>query len=259
MSQISEPFICSTDYGYEDDPEPLTWDNARNIVDALSEMAGDWQGIPVPIGNGQSIRLHDRHPMRQFFRSLDDESGATGLEPGEELVNQWYSHKTQAEVYVLRKDGKSFALKFPRSPDQSMDRLTFWLGTMGAHQAWTLDAEYTAREKLRGLLSDHQWRMYDLTGVFLELSPRSKVMYMFRRLRPTVALTPRWPDGQQIDTMRCLAVLCLHPVGYYAGTWAGCMTPTDDVIAHLLMVRADEAGYWAKANQHDPSSPEAGL
>ena len=33
----------------------------------------------------------------------------------------------------------------------------------------------------------------------------------------------------------------------------------DDVIAHLTLMRADEAGYWKAANQHQPSSPEAGL
>jgi hypothetical protein len=37
------------------------------------------------------------------------------------------------------------------------------------------------------------------------------------------------------------------------------MTPTDDVIAHLLLMRGDEAEYWGQANQHRPESPEAGL
>ena len=59
--------------------------------------------------------------------------------------------------------------------------------------------------------------------------------------------------------MRVVAVLCLHPIGYYENTWAGCLVPSDDVIAHLTMMRADEAHYWSKANQHDPASPEAGL
>lgn len=139
-----------------------------------------------------------------------------------------------------------------------MDRLGFWLRTMSAADAWSLDAEATARDKLQGLLNERQWRSYDLTGAFFETSPRSKVSYLFRRLRPTVALSPRW-DQPGVDSMRCLAVLCLHPVGYYQRSWAGCMTPTDDVIAHLLFMRGDEAGFWGKAVQHDPSEPEAGL
>lgn len=34
------------------------------------------------------------------------------------------------------------------------------------------------------------------------------------------------------------------------------MVPTDDIIAHLIMMRGDERSYWSKANQH---APEAGL
>jgi hypothetical protein len=37
------------------------------------------------------------------------------------------------------------------------------------------------------------------------------------------------------------------------------MVPTDDVIAHLLFMRGDEAGYWGQANHHSASAPEAGL
>lgn len=59
--------------------------------------------------------------------------------------------------------------------------------------------------------------------------------------------------------MRILACLCLHPLGYYRGSWSGAMVPTDDVIAHLLMVRGDEHDFWRKANQHRPDAPEAGL
>jgi hypothetical protein len=57
--------------------------------------------------------------------------------------------------------------------------------------------------------------------------------------------------------VRC--TLCLHPIGYYANSWAGAMCPTDDVIAHLMMMRADEPMFWRKANQHPPHRPEAGL
>jgi len=112
--------------------------------------------------------------------------------------------------------------------------------------------------RLAGLLTDHQMCQYFLTGSFLETSKRSRVSYMFRRLRPTVAMTPRGQDASR-DVMRCLAVLCLHPIGYYEGTWAGAMTPTDDVIAHLLLMRGDEPGFWRQANQHAPWTPEAGL
>lgn len=41
--------------------------------------------------------------------------------------------------------------------------------------------------------------------------------------------------------MRIVACLCMHPIGYYADSWAGALCPTDDVITHLLLMRS-EAG-----------------
>jgi hypothetical protein len=37
------------------------------------------------------------------------------------------------------------------------------------------------------------------------------------------------------------------------------MCPTDDVIAHLALMRGDEAMFWRRCNQHPPYRPEAGL
>lgn len=37
------------------------------------------------------------------------------------------------------------------------------------------------------------------------------------------------------------------------------MVPTDDVIAHLLLMRGDERLFWRRANQHHPLDPESGL
>jgi type III restriction enzyme len=56
-----------------------------------------------------------------------------------------------------------------------------------------------------------------------------------------------------------LCALCLHPIGYYGDTWAGVMCPTDEVIAHLLMMRGSEEKFWANANQHPIDHPAAGV
>lgn len=239
----------------------------RAWMDALSDHAEDWQGIPV-IVPGQPLTLNDRHPMAGIFAELDrmnaDDTptefvcGADDVQEAERVVNTWFSRKANADVLLVeRGDGTRFALTIPRSPDQAMDRLALWLQTLGASDAWDLDAEHTAREKLRGLISERAWRHYDLTGAFLETSERSRLTYLFRRLRPTVVLTSRNRSGH--DNMRCLAVLCMHPIGYYQRSWAGCLTPTDDVIAHLTFMRGDEAGFWRQANQHESWRPEAGL
>lgn len=257
-------------------------DEVRDWCDRVSDYIGDWQGVPVPLGPDMPVTLHDRHPLRDLFNDIygpqvevivggpTDDSAPEGadvtaqvahaMERDERIVNRWFSWKLNVEVVIFqRPNGRAFAVRIPRAPDGSMDRMGYWLTTLGASDAWRLDAEYTARDKLRGLLSDRQWRHYDLTGSFLETSPRSQLTYMFRRLRPTLALTPRRKEQYKDDVMRCLAVLCMHPIGYYAHSWGGCLVPSDDVIAHLLFMRSDEAGYWRVANQHEARSAEAGL
>ena len=66
-----------------------------------------------------------------------------------------------------------------------------------------------------------------------------RMIYLFRKGRPTIALR------QDEDVNYALCALCLHPIGYYGDTWAGVMCPTDEVIAHLLMMRGSEEKFWA--------------
>jgi hypothetical protein len=51
----------------------------------------------------------------------------------------------------------------------------------------------------------------------------------------------------------------MHPIAYYEGSWAGAMCPTDDVIAHLMLMRGDEPMFWKRSSQHPATSPAAGL
>jgi len=234
-------------------------------MDAYGDRISEWQGVPVPVPELR-IQLSKDHPLagkvRQAERILYPPEPASRACRDDEgryaLVNQWFSYSRQHTVYLLRDQatGRTRAVTEPVSA--SMTRLKFALQTLGASAAWTLDAEANALTKLAGLLTAHQARTYMLTGSFLETSKRSRVTYLFRKLRPTVAMTPRNTNPLN-DSMRCLAVLCLHPVGFYQDTWAGCMTPTDDVIAVLLLMRGDEPGFWRQANQHDAWSPQAGL
>lgn len=244
-------------------------EDIRAWCDRLSDRIEEWQGVPIPLGEELPLVLEPKHTLKPFFAELRS-AGMTEIDimvtagdvpDDEEIVNHWYCRKRQVDVYVACSQGKYYAVTIPNSPDRSMDRLTYWLTTIGASDAWDLDAENRARITLRAMVTDRQWRHYDLTGCFFETSPRSRLTYVFRRLRPTLAMTPRWPwwNRHQPDTMKCLAVLCMHPIGYYAKSWGGCMVPTDDVIAHLSWMRGDEAGYWGVANQHEPSAPEAGL
>ena len=252
-----------------------TWAESREWVDALSGYVGDWQGIPVPLGEDNPMVLAKGHPLRDFYRTLytprvpaevrppepeeySHSCSTTDVCEEERVVNEWFCRKRNLQVLVVDRDGKRYSLAYPVSPDRSMDRLTMWLQTIGAADAWDPEAERQARETLRAMLTERQWMHYDLTGSFFETSPRSRITYVFRRLRPTIAMSPRGKNGNN-ETMRCLAVMCLHPIGYYDRSWGGCMVPSDDVIAHVAWMRGDEANYWRHANQHAPSSPEAGL
>jgi hypothetical protein len=258
----------------------VTHEQMRDRLTELSEATGIYEGIPVPLGEDHPLRLRPGHPMEKLFSQVDagvTEDGepivASPREDGsrpeirvcrqdqvredERVVNVWVDHKRNRRVYVMDKGGRRSALVEPLAPDRSMERFTLWLTTIGASDAWTVDAEVKAMELLQSMTTERQFAHYMLTGSFLESSSRSGLTYLFRRLRPTVAMSPRNKTGR--DYMRVLAVLCLHPIGYYENSWGGCMVPTDDVIAHLTMMRGDEAEFWGQAVQHEPHEPEAGL
>lgn len=163
-------------------------------------------------------------------------------------VNRWWSHKLFAEVLVLRnEEGRA------RYGLQQRDPLSFTLNSIVASQAWRVEAEQKALRKLASFVSAEDFNQYLLTGHLEERSKRSGLLYLFRKGRPTIALR------EEGAWMRPLCVLCLHPIGYYADSWAGVMCPTDEVIAHLLMMRGSEEKFWANANQHPANHPAAGI
>lgn len=173
---------------------------------------------------------------------------------GWRIRNQWHSHRERCNILIVERAGEIRAVREPAFHHITMD-----MHTLGCSIAWGLEQEQRALQLLGTMVRHHQMRQYVLTGMFLEQSARSGVTYMFRRLKPTVALAahPGLPPAK--SHMRILASLCMHPIAYYAGTWAGAMCPTDDVIAHLALMRGDERLFWARCNQHDPRRPEAGL
>lgn len=175
---------------------------------------------------------------------------AGAIAPGHiEVERHFWSSRIKSDVILFNdEDGPTWGIV------PGVHHLTMDLHTLGAADAWSLETESKAMETLRGLVSHRQMRQYLLTGMFLEMSKRSHVQYVFRRLKPTVALKEGL-DGE----MRILACLCLHPIAYYERTWAGAMCPSDDVLAHLMLMRGDEVMFWKRANQIAPYRPEAGL
>lgn len=278
------------------DPENApSWSQVRAAVNKLAIKRGEWAGYPQPI-DGLELVIEPRHPLygslnglrldadkrepldvsehklteREFKRvlaALPDEINSRlsflgqsiaelrknlnelGVAPM--LVNAWHCHQRGINVFVYRLGKRAQVLFEPASTPGC--RFDMQFNTLLATDAWDMEAELQAQATLAKLISDSAYRRYILCGMFLERSQRSGVYYLFRKLRPTLAVRLRGNDA------RLLSALCLHPVGYYMNSFAGTLVPTDDVIAHLLMMRGDERKFWAKANQHPLDLPQSGL
>lgn len=205
----------------------MPMENERLVVEPTYPKAKELMAINVRT-----------EPERQ---GPDEYAGAT-------VRNSWYSMERGGEIVVWEHEGKILWGLRPHIHHFELD-----LHTLGCSDAWGLEQESNAMRTLANLVSPRQFKHYMLTGMFLETSERSRVTYMFRRLKPTVAMHN--VKGQ----MRIMCALCMHPIAYYAETWAGAMCPTDDVIAHLMLMRADEPMLWKRATQHPAWRKEAGL
>ena len=107
------------------------------------------------------------------------------------------------------------------------NRLSLTLRTLGAAAAWPIEAEQNAQRNSPALSLEELFELYFLTGHFPETSKRSQLTYLFRTGRPTVVLR------ETEEGCRGPCALYLHPIGYYGETWAGVMSATDEVMAHL--------------------------
>jgi hypothetical protein len=221
----------------------------RNGIRAVAEMKEEWAGIPMPL-DGLPLVIEPRYPNADKLSKIgrikeDDEENH---DQDITIVNRFWSTKKGRDVVIYERDGRR-----DWATAGGVHSLNYVMHTLGASDAWGIEQEGNAILTLGKMVRHRQFKQYMLTGSFLERSRRSGLIYLFRRLRPTVAIRDR-DEGSRI-----LAALCMHPIGYYEGSWAGAMCPTDDVIAHLSLMRGDEAMFWRRCNQHPPYRPEAGL
>lgn len=233
-----------------------TWDViSRRLSTLVADRDGEWSGLPIPIER-HKLTIEPKNPWRDKVAELEHALYPANQAPDDEgvsFINQWYSRSQRCKVLIWReRNGRVCAGTCDH--DVNVKETAAW-GIFGASQVWNFEAECTAMEKLATLLKPHMFKMYVMTGALIETSARSGVSYIFRRCRPTLALRLATSGSY----MRILCALCLHPIGYYEGTWAGSMVPTDEVIAHLLLMRGDEPLYWRRANQHPVWSPLAGI
>lgn len=223
----------------------------RDVLFEISKAREDWAGIPMPL-DGQELVIEPSYPNAEGLMSIGRK--APQEDDGWRLRNSWYSRSRRAEILIMEKEGRIDWGLLP-----AFHHIGYDLATLGCADAWGIEQEGAAVKLLAGLVSHRQFKHYMLTGMFIETSKRSGVVYMFRRLKPTIALAahPGLPEAKHGATILC--ALCQHPIAYYKGSWAGAMVPTDDVVAHLMMMRGDEAMFWRRSNQHPPYRPEAGL
>lgn len=222
----------------------ITYDQLRDALIGMAAEKSEWAGLPMPLPDMELV-IEPKYPYQfgQFNKKPDDDG--EDVEP----INRWWSTRYRCWLVMWKdKDGK---IQWGK---QAYNQGSMALQTIGAVMAWREEAEWKATTKLASLVSEHAMKCYMLTGSFLETSKRSGVTYMFRRLRPTLAMKAG-SDG----TLRILCALCAHSIGYYADTWAGVLVPTDEVVSHLAFMRGDEPKFWRMCNQHPADMPQSGL
>lgn len=172
----------------------------------------------------------------------------------------WYSERLGATITILEhyQTGKVKAHVQRHERRTSSGKAGLYVGTWSAARAYTLESEMKAMECLKSKVTEDQYKRYFCTGMLVERSKRSRLIYVFRRMRPLLVLREHSSSDQPgYARYEFLTALCIHPQGYYSGTWAGTMPPTDDVIAQLLLMRSDERMLWRKATQHPRNSDQA--
>lgn len=230
-------------------------DNFSGVRNMLKDVAArdcEWAGIPMPI-EGQRLIIEPTYPRAKELAEIGQKpTPAVPKEiDGAKVRNSFYSSKKRCDIVIIEKDGKIDWGLIP-----AVHHFTHDLMTLGASVAWGIEQEAKALQLLGTLIRHHQFKYYLMTGMFMERSTRSGLTYMFRKNKPTVVVDAREKGAEDC---RILCCLCMHPIAYYEGSWAGAMCPTDDVIAHLMLMRGDEPMLWRRANQHAPHRPEAGL
>lgn len=226
-----------------------TWNDIRR---KLGVFEGEYAGVPLLV---EDVRVCVA-PQMPFYtklhgKSLESFCDGDGEADDHELVNSWWIDRCRGWIYIFRSpEGRIVHFLLPGGAGVRAEQL---IRCCGISQTMDVESERRAMVLLRSLIPEHMADSYEITGSFFETSARSGMTYVFRRMATTVAF--RAGDKGS----RFVAALCLHPIAYYDATPLGAMTPTDDVIAHLVLMRTDERRFWAKANQHGAMSPGAML
>lgn len=245
----------------------LTWSDVRRGIAQLCRERGWHHGVPIMSSIDTTRRvilakgcpLSDTHghgvPVSMSGDPVlhvcsDGDVNEAQDEPY--AVNTWF---TAPKRVTVGKYSKGAVVVTTSAARERLDLLLN--GVLCQAGAVDSDTELRAMCALRTRVNDNQWDAYILAGAFPETSKRSGVTYLLRKGLPTLALRMKpVPGGEK---RHFLAALCSHPLAYFEGTHVGCYPPTDEVVANLLAIRADEHAFWKRANQHTLDDPLGGV
>lgn len=236
--------------------ETMEWDTLGKALSGMAESMGYDMGIPMPdLETGHQFITARNTPLGhqlQYMTGRTEHAGElAGL--GLKVMNSWEVIGDRSIAILEDADGNVGMI----TDHHAGRRLRKNVGGQLMRAMLpnlTAEAELKAMDCLKQKLTHNQWTSYVLNGSFPEESKKSGLHYIFRKGLPTLVLSYHGTSGGRV-----IAALCMHPFGYYAGTHVGSMVPSDEVIAHLLMMRADEHKYWGKSGQWEASDPRSGI
>ena len=233
-----------------------TWKDFYSGINRVADEQGCVYGMPLPVFVGEEIKTPitaQGTPLHPNFGLNLTAMAEDLLEQGIPVRNSWSTLGDKTVCVVNTEKGPMYLPEY-----HAGTRLRMFMNGLSIRMASYLntEAEISAMLSLKEKLKPQQWRCYVLNGAFIERSKRSDIYYFFRKGFPTLAVSFH---GTNADGGKVLAALCLHPMGYWPGTFAGVMTPTDEVITHLLLMRTNERKYWAKCGQWNASDLRSGL
>jgi hypothetical protein len=242
----------------------VSYDETYEAINQIAEEHGFLSGVPIPIVRQEGMQelvMAPGVPLAEIFHMNQElQAAERRTEMEQELGSARIRVRNSWEVLgdkticVIETDKGPMAVERWHAGRRIRKLVR---GAEVRHLArLTAKAELKAIESLRSRINESQFNSYVVSGIFPEHSERSDLHYYFRKGLPVIAVSHHGPYK---DTGRILCALCLHPMGYYQGTHAGLMTPTDEVIAQLLMLRADEHKFWAKSGQWSAEDTRAGI
>ncbi len=217
----------------------------------------------------ESVGVDVTAPKSTAEELSNSESANTEVEEPEWVFqNSWENRRpwkgTLGEVLVFRNSKTGKYIKEYRSYGRNAvsKRIHFATKSADDTQAYgILSAERKANSVLKKLLTKQQWISYRLSGTFWEKSKRSGVKYFIRRGRPALVFREVSKEVQeQLGVfLEGLCAMCLHPLGYHNNSFAGLMTPTDEVINFVILIRVNEPYLWRKSIQHRFTDLQSGV